>query len=363
MQASVHIRHLFIFLILAIVFPVLSASAQQPSIRISPAIIERGLAPGEIFSASLSITNQESATQIYYITKRNLKVSGESAFYTEEETEFEISSWIKIPRESITVETGQTKEISFTISVPKEASPGSHFGAIFVSLQPSISEEIKETISTVGYMVGTIISIRVPGNIIEDAQLREFSTNRSIYNKPKVVFNSVVDNMGNVVVRPFGIIQITDLFGKKITTADVNKSGLVILPKSKRKLVSSWEGEGLVFGRYQAALSLVYGEESKKSLTGNTSFWVLPLKIILPFLGAIIVMVLSIFLFVRIHIKRRLHELSQSIEERVGGVKGSLEIKDVLLKKNSPITKLTLLILVLLIFSMLLLIILFLFLA
>lgn len=352
------------FLILLIILPIFKANAQLTSIRISPAIIERNLNPGEVFSTSLSITNQESVTQQYYLTKRNIRASsfGDELLYTEEETEFELSSWMKIPREPLVLKSGETKEISFNIVVPQNASPGSHFGAIFASLKPPEVEDKNLSVSTVGYLVGMIVSIRIPGAIVEDAQIREFSTDRNIYNKPKVIFNAVTENLGNVIIKPRGFVDIIDSFGKKITTLDINKSKLSVFPKSRRNLVSTWEGEGLVFGRYQAALNLVYGEDSKRTLISSTSFWVLPLKIILPILGIVMATLFFISIFIKMHIKKRMRELSRSLDGQSGS-RVVLGRAGTVLRKDSSLARLPSLALILLIFIMLLLIILFLFLA
>jgi len=129
-----------------------------------------------------------------------------------EETGFEITAWIKIPTDPITIAAGETKEIPFSIEVPSGAAPGGHFGGIFLSLTP---ERPKETGVGVGFQVGTIINLRISGDVFEEARIREFRTDRAMYSTPDVTFITRVENVGNVLIRPRGPLEITDFFWKE----------------------------------------------------------------------------------------------------------------------------------------------------
>jgi hypothetical protein len=292
--------------------------AQEGTIgaQVQPALIEERVEPGETISSALRATNLSDETRIYHIVKRNitgLTITGEPVFAkVGEETEFEVSSWIRATEEPIHIAAGQTKEIPFSIAVPRNATPGSHFGGLFLSLT---TERPKETGIGIGYQVGMIISLRVTGvggvttEVLEDARMREFSTNQVIYSKPDVTFIVRVENQGNVVVRPRGPLEITDFWGKKVATLTVNELGGAVLPKQIRKFETSWQGEGLAFGRYQVLLGLVYGEDGRKNISAALSFWVLPMNVILPFVGAVVGFMLFLFLFVKLYIKRKIKQL------------------------------------------------------
>lgn len=339
----------------SLAFSVIVKAQEVTGLKVQPAIIEERADPGQIFSSAISATNLGSETKIFYIVKRDingLSPTGAPIFAgEEEETGFEVSSWIKVSQEAITIAPGQTKRISFSVEVPKNASPGGHFGGIFLSSAPKRPEE---TGIGIGYQVGTIISLQISGEIFEEAQIREFRTNRMIYSRPEVTFVTRVENVGNVLVRPRGPLEIIDFFDKKVVTLRMNDAGAAALPKSTRQFEASWQGEGLTFGRYQAVMSLVYGQEERKTISRTLSFWVLPLNIILPVAGGIIGLILLVFVLVKLHIRRKLREIH-------GAAEGEQELLHH--KKGAPLSRLAVITIVLLVFTLLFLMVLFFFFA
>ncbi len=303
------------FLFLAAIFsfiPFLLEAQEATGVKIQPSIIEERVDPGQVFSSVLRITNLDSETKTFYIIKRN--ISGTSPQGTpifageEEKTGYEMSSWIKVAQDSVTIPGKQTKEIPFSIEVPANASPGGHFGGIFVSFTPL---RPKETGMGVGFQVGTILNLRISGEVFEEAQIREFITDKAIYSKPFVKFITKVENLGNVLVRPRGPLEITDFFGRKVASLRINKEGAGVFPKTIRQFEMEWTGEKFAFGRYQVVMSLVYGEDERKTISGALSFWVLPLNIILPIVGGILGILALILVLVKLYIRRKILQIQE----------------------------------------------------
>lgn len=342
------------------------AKAQETAgIRLQPAVIEERVEPGQALTFTLRATNLAPEIKTFYLIKKNisrLSPTGSPIFAEEgEETGFEVSSWIKLPAESLAIAAGKTEEISFSIEVPKKASPGGHFGGIFLSLTP---ERPKETGVGVGYQVGTLVNLRVSGEVFEEARIREFRSDKTIYSRPDVKFITRVENLGNVLIRPRGPLEITDFFGKKVATLRVNNEGAGVFPKSTRQFENSWQGEGFVFGRYEVLMGLVYGEEEKKNVSATFSFWVLPLNIILPIFGGILGLILIIILAVKLHIRKKIREIYQTTNVLQQGQAGPLVgNSNVSSAKFMPFPKLILLTVVLLLFVLIFLAALFFFFA
>ncbi len=344
----------------------LAVKAQEATgIRIQPSLIEERVDPGQVFSSILRITNLDSAEKTFYIIKRN--ISGISNLGTpifageEEETGYEISSWIKLSQESVTVPGKATREIPFSIEVPRNASPGGHFGGIFVSFAPP---RPKETGIGIGFQVGTVINLRISGEVFEEAQIREFRADRAIYSKSEVKFMTRVENLGNVLVRPRGPLEITDFFGKKVAILRVNDEGAGVFPKTVRPFEAIWKGDGLFFGRYQVVMSLVYGEEGRKTISDSLSFWVLPLNIILPVVGGILGLIFLVFILVKLHIRRKLREIRGATENIVHQSRfETMEHELLHSKRGAPFSRLAIITIVLLVFTLLFLMVLFFFFA
>lgn len=288
------------------------AMAQDSSgVKLQPTIIEDAVEPGQVFNSVLKVTNTGDLERVFYFMARDIEgLSGDGTpiFTNEgERTEHSLSSWIRTGIPSVSISPDETKEIPFSVFIPRDAEPGSHFAGLFVSYQPP-----KLTIqgAGVGYQVATIISLQVKGDITEEARIREFSTDKLIYTKAEVGFQSVVENLGNVLVRARGPLEITNIFGKKVATIVVNDQGAVVLPNSTREFKSVWTGEGLSIGRYQAVLGLVYGNNGRKTITATTSFWVLPMNLMLVTLVGIIGFIVLFFTITHLYIRRKLGRLN-----------------------------------------------------
>jgi len=293
-------------------------SAQAPEgVEISPAIIEDRVSPGETRDFSLSVRNISTVERTFYFLALDIKGVDERGvpIFAEigEPTPYELSTWLTVPTESITIPAGESQSFGFRITVPREASPGAHFGGVFLESQ---APRLRTSGAGIGFSVGTIVSLRIAGDVVEEARVRSFSTDRLIYNEPSVRFTTNVENMGNVLVRPYGQIKIVNMTGREVGTVRVNETVSPVFPQAERSYQTEWDRDGFAFGRYQAMVSLVYGEDGRRTITGTATFWILPVKPILYTIGCFLAVVLVMFFFVRMYIRRKLSEMGISAVKR-----------------------------------------------
>lgn len=290
-----------------------SVFAQTQGIEIKPGIVEDRVNPGDTYRFTLSVKNLAPEERTYYVVLEDIlgvNDEGLPVFAADgQATGYEISQWITPETTSVTLGAGASQSVAFVVRVPLEATPGSHFGGVFFAATPPAQGE---TGAAVGIQVGSVVSLRISGDIVEDARLREFSSGKSVYSAPNVDFTVRVENMSNVLVRPRGTIEITNMRGSQVAVVRVNDSGGAIFPETERIYRPMWDHEEFAFGRYQAVLSLSYGEDSRKSISGVSTFWVLPAKLILSVLGGLFIAALGLFLFVRSYIRKKLREMGVS---------------------------------------------------
>jgi hypothetical protein len=291
--------------------PFTATAQSSESIQIQPAVIEERIEPGRVYSYSIRVTNVSDVEKIFYISSQDitgLDDAGLPLFSDRgEATEYELSSWVTLSQESVTLAPNQSERVAFTVTVPQSASPGSHFGGIFLDARPPRQ---RSTGSGIGMKIGTIMSLRVAGEAREDAQLREFSTGRIIYSVPTVDFLVRVANLGNVLIRPYGIIEISDMRGEKVGIMKVNDNGAAVFPQSDKPYEAVWEYDRVAFGRYSAVVSLNYGEGDQRTISAVTSFWVLPLKPLLIVFGTVFGTLLLMYIMIRRYIKKKIREMS-----------------------------------------------------
>ena len=299
------------FVLLAIVFVGTfghtTYAQEKAGIKVIPASIEEGADPGTVISKTLKITNESDIEKEYYIYKKNIKgvEDGGVPVFSDDEGEktgYEITEWIEIQSESIKVGPYQTVDLPFVINVPVTATPGSHFGGIFVSAEPP---KLREIGAGVGYEVAAVVSIRISGDIIDTARIRSFSTDKLLYSGKHVEFTAKIENQGNILIRPRGPVTITNMFGSKPEVLMVNDSLAGVFPGTMRDLVFNWDSEELGFGRYEAILALVYdGENGQKTIDASLIFWIFPIKIMLTIIGVFLSIILVGYFLTKYYINQ-----------------------------------------------------------
>jgi len=285
-------------------------------IKLSPVLIEERVDPGQMISTSVVLTNVGNEGRTFYASKKNIKGTsegGETIIAQDgEDTGLELSSWIEVASDSFSVGPNKSITIPITIRVPKDASPGGHFGALYFSTEPP---RLDGGVSAVGtsYESGVIFNVRVAGDAKEKATITEFSTDKGVYGSADVTFRVRVENGGNVALRPTGPLEIYDWFGKKINTSMINPSARAILPKSEGRFEEKWKGEGLVFGRHKAIVALSYGDSGKQTEFAMIYFWVVPKNIMLWVGGVVAALLFLMFFIIKLSTKNAIKGFKKNI--------------------------------------------------
>lgn len=311
-------RASFIAIVLCLVLnPSLALAQSTEGLQLKPAIVEDNVVPGGVTQYSINVQNISAIDKTFFLTTQDIKGlddAGLPVFAQEGElTGYELASWISLPSGAITLKAGETKPITFSVHVPNKTSPGAHFGAIFITNKPS---QLNLTGSAVGLSVASIVSLKIAGDVREEAQLREFSTEKIIYGTADVDLTSKIENLGNVLVRPHGTINITDMFGREVASVEVNATAAPVFPNSTRKYSATWTSDGFVFGRYQAVAAFSYGDTEAKTISGTTSFWILPIKPIAILLGLLLLVIVGMYIAIRLYIRRKLNDMGISSQSK-----------------------------------------------
>ena len=280
---------------------------EQIGAKITPPIIEERTDPGAVFTHTLDIVNQSNSSEIYYPRVRDIvgiAEGGQPLFAKPgDANDYELSSWVSFDATEIPVAAHGAAKLKFTVKVPSNAGPGAHIGLVAVSTAPP--ENVVG--SAVGYEVGSILTIRISGDVVEDTKLGEFFADKTIYDMPNVTFSARIDNNGNVFARPKGFVDIINMFGTKVETLAVNEGGASVFPKSKRIYTVDWTSDKLQIGKYRADLTLVVeGSQGMQNLNSTLSFWVIPLNIILPILGGLLVFLIIFYVLLRMYVNRQI---------------------------------------------------------
>ncbi len=316
-----NIRRRFIFIILVWLFVLAGGfllpqetDAQGVGIKISPVRIEDLIDPGETVTKEITVTNNSDSGKLLYVYLRDFRAEGEEGrpklIAPGAATGFSLAAWINISAEPQEFGPNESKTIPFQIAVPSDAGPGGYYGAILFGTKPprlNLDSEEKGAGMAIGQQTGALILLQVKGDVDEEARIREFTTDKSVYGTPfDIEFLIRIENMGNVHVKPIGTIAIKNMFGSEIGSVRVNDGGSNVLPHSIRRLTENWQGES-GFGRYTASLLLSFGTatrlggQGKQTLYTEMIFWIIPWRIIVPILLTLIIAFALFVLFLRLY--------------------------------------------------------------
>jgi hypothetical protein len=316
-----------------------NAEAQGAGVRITPAVIEETLEPGEQRQYTVTIGNQNSQEQTFYLSLRNIKGvrDGGTPIFADDNQEitgYELVDWIALEENQVTLPANGEQAVDFTVTLPNDAPPGSRFGGIFVSVD---APQLERSGAAVGYQVANIVSIRVAGDANESAMIRQFATDKYFHGSTNVDFSARIENDGNVLVRPTGPIEITNMLGRTVDTITLNEARGAVFPGATRDFNINWSSDATGFGRYEAVVALAYGDQGAvRTMSSTATFWILPTNILFPALGGLAFVLLVSYVLVKLYIRRTLARMGyagkgQAVRRRRRGSQNTLLLFSVLL--------------------------------
>jgi len=253
-------------------FSLAQNTVSTQSLEVSPPSQELQADPGQTLTAKAKIRNRST-------NSINIKVRIEDFTSTGEEGQValvekgpqSLTSWVEITPQSFLLKPGETKEVTAKINVPKEAA-GGHYGSFVFSADGG---QAAPGTAAVSQELASLFLIRVSGPVNEQLSIAEFSAPAFLEFGP-VPFTIKFTNSGNVHVKPFGLINITNIFGRVVKDVVV-KGDTNIFPGASRKVTVTYDKKWL-FGPYKAQAVLNFGSRNE-SLYATTTFFVFPVRI------------------------------------------------------------------------------------
>jgi hypothetical protein len=252
---------------------------------VSPTLFEMQANRSQTWTSQLRVINVNDYPITVYPQAVNFAPLGEDGRgdlipIFEAETQGQtLAEWITVPANPIVIEPQATVEVPVQVQVPENAAPGGHYAAILVGTKPPTDGNDLSQVQTAQF-VTSLFFVRVAGEVFESGDIREFSTEKGIVQKPEAALYMRFENTGNVHVQPQGDIKIFNMWGKERGFIPINHQTHFgnVLPNSIRKFSFTWKGDTAAYdiGRYKAVATLGYGDDGKKYVTSTTYFWVIP---------------------------------------------------------------------------------------
>lgn len=227
-----------------------------------------------------------------------------------------LASWIVLTPTEQTLAPRGTGLINVLIEVPEDALPGGHYAMI--THQPvigSLEGSGSSAASAINQKVGTLLYVAVDGPINQEAYITDFSMPKFSEFGP-VPYKFTVDNRSDIHITPQLGITIKNMFGKTVEIIQPETKN--IFPLTNRKYSGQWN-RVWGFGPYSAELVMSFGPEGKVVIA-HTSFWLLPVKILLA--GLVILLTL---IAMGISIRRHILHKKQDQSNRIAELEGKLQ--------------------------------------
>ena len=266
------------------------ARADSLGFAVSPPAIELTADPGQTVSNSFKIINLTDTTLTLQADRNNFVAKGEEGQVdlTTSDDLYSLAPWFTATPAIITVPPRGTQSVGFSIAVPVNAEPGGRYGSlVFHTLTGTLPNG--QSGAAVKQQLATLIFLRISGAAHDEVKIASFTTDKNSYEYGPIKFSTRVQNLGNVHEKPTGTITIKDLLGRTVSTLKLDPKN--VIPQAIRRTDTSWSKK-LLFGRYTATLVLNNG--TFQQLTAQTSFVVIPYKLI----GVVLLIVIILYLLV-----------------------------------------------------------------
>lgn len=317
----------------------LVASRAAGAVTISQLNIELTAKPGDILVRSVDLYDDSlqgsTVYPVVYNFAQDPTQEGSSLLLTDPKDIKPDREWVKFDQTQIDLpKDGSLVNFPYRIELPADAEPGTHLIALGFQTKPpeAGTSGVQVSIGTIvvsnmflkvaGATVDSIDVTFLPGQFANrDPQLpidqRKASfSERHFFQKAPVDFLITVRNAGNTHQKPDGNIAIkNDLLGGSFEKISVNSLSRIILPSSERTFEVNSFGQGFMFGKYRATLTLLYGNPLR-DVTQTVTFWIVPVVELSIAIGGILVLIILMILVRKVAKRRRLRE-EQSREERL----------------------------------------------
>lgn len=325
-RRNFYITTFFALVCLSLTSPV--TAQESLTLSVSPTLFDMSAEKGQSWQSSIKVINVNDYELTVYASVVDFIPRGESGEVSfisvnkEDELNNTLAEWISVTSDPIVVPSEQTVEIPFSIKVPADASPGGHYSAILIGTKP-IQDSKKETKVQTSQMVTSLIFTRIAGDINESASIREFRTTKTFLARPEATFELRFENKGNVYLQPQGEIKITNMWGEERGIIPINQNShygkvpqKTIGSDGIRKFTFDWKGEWSVadIGRYKAVATLAYGGENRQFVNAETTFWVVPFKLLFGILISLIIFVFLVSWLIKLYVRRMLKLAGVDVE-------------------------------------------------
>ncbi len=292
------------------------------NLTLSPITISINTKPNEKRASIIKIRNNGDTTETLSATFGTFTTdeTGEKPILLDPSEHDQSLSWISIDEPTFSVSPGEWKTLTVTFSPPEDAALSYYYTLLFERKTNTIDNGQTKIKGAPALLILTTVD---SPQAKKELSLTSFSASHVLEFLPQT-FYVKIKNSGNVHVVPKGNIFIDGQGKKDLTVLSLNPSGLSVLPGTTREFRVTWDDgfpnwektqnktslrwdfehvNNFRYGKYDAHLLMVYDNGQRDvPIESQTSFWVIPARILLVLFAIPSLPALTVFIIMKIRI-------------------------------------------------------------
>ncbi|MFI1191303.1 WxL protein peptidoglycan domain-containing protein [Streptomyces californicus] len=223
--------------------PASGPSGERPSLYLFAA-------PGTTLTDKVTVTNKTAkplTLRLYAADAYNTPRDGGFAVRDRDEKQRSVGAWARTDRDTVTVGPKASVTVPLTITVPDDAEPGDHPGAL-IALDERVEATRRGALAVgVRRAVGARIHLRVngptvPALSVEDLRIDQDRPLVPGTGRSRAVISYTLHNRGNVTLAPAAALRAEGLFGRTLLERGLTKLPPELLPRQRVRLTETWDG-------------------------------------------------------------------------------------------------------------------------
>lgn len=254
-----------LFLLNVVAVTTASAAESVDRITLSPVDKHYLFKPGDTKHDSFTVINDGDSAYDFAVYARPYSVGSTDEDYspnfTAQPANANVYQWVQFEKSQYHLKPNQSVDVNYTIRVPENATPGGHYGVLFVETIPPANNKANSIMRR--KRLGLIVYATVKGTF-KTAGSSEAISIPFFQLKPPITASQRVTNTGNSDFTVTGTMNVYDAFGAKKYTLTKDYT---VLPDSIRKMPFEWT-DAPWFGLYKVELTTKY----LKTISTKTSY-------------------------------------------------------------------------------------------
>lgn len=242
--------------------------SQARAFGITPARYLVTVNPGESQTLVMTIDNNEPKPVNFSLSITGMRQdsAGRSVFTAGLDP---AETWVKPEAQSVTLRSGEKRKIRFTVSVPKDALPGSRYLGLAIESIPARNGE-----TIVNGRLTALLILQIAGVVTESLSLESHAPTNFIWKK-NLPFTLKFTNNGTIETPVSGQVITKNWRGRALDIQPL-VLGNQLIAGTKRSIDTALAAQKIFWpGLYAADIQIRYGKTNQK-ISSTIHFWYLP---------------------------------------------------------------------------------------